>query len=160
MGGVTFQELLAGFVDRFGSQTALGKAIEMSPSRINKVLKGRDTFDVANCLRLAEASGESPSVILRTAGKADVAELIERMYGAARPALAPALSPTQRELIEAWEQLPGAVQQHFGVLIRYARDVAVADGGDSRSAGVPETRRRHRAATTRTRAARRRDAKP
>lgn len=102
---MTFQELLGGFVERFGSQTALGRAVGMSASRINKVLKGRDTFDVANCLRLAEATGETPGVILRTAGKADVQELIERLYGEARPRVEPVMTPAQRQVITLFESM-------------------------------------------------------
>lgn len=102
---MTFQEMLGGFVERFGSQTALGRAVGMSASRINKVLKGRDTFDVANCLRLAEATGETPAVILRTAGKGDVQELIERLYGEARPRMAPTMTPAQRDVITLFESM-------------------------------------------------------
>lgn len=146
---VSFQELLASYVVKFGSQTALGRAIHMSPSRINKVLKGRDTFDVANCLRLADATGESPSAILRIAGKADVADLIERMYGKARPPVEPTLTPAQKELLTTWEEIPGDLQGPLGVLIRYAHEISGERDARRRAAtGAPP--RRRRAATSRS----------
>ena len=86
-------EIIADAVGRFGSQTALGNAIGLSPTRISRVLKGDGcSLEVISCLRLAEVTGESPTVILRAAGKWDVAELIERLYGKPRPVLIPRLS--------------------------------------------------------------------
>lgn len=155
----SFAELLNGFVRRFGSQTALGKAIDISASRLSRVMAGQHSLEVVNCLRLAEVTGESPSVVLRAAGKGDVADLIERMYGAARPALAPSLSPAQRDLIDDWQALPADVRGYFAVLIAYAREVASAGRAEGMTA-VPAARRRRRPATPRTRSARRGDAKP
>ena len=87
------RQIIADAVGRFGSQTALGNAIGLSPTRISRVLKGDGcSLEVISCLRLAEVTGESPTVILRAAGKWDVAELIERLYGKPRPQLIPKLS--------------------------------------------------------------------
>ena len=87
------RQIIADAVGRFGSQTALGNAIGLSPTRISRVLKGDGcSLEVISCLRLAEVTGESPTVILRAAGKWDVAELIERLYGKPRPLLIPRLS--------------------------------------------------------------------
>jgi plasmid maintenance system antidote protein VapI len=89
------RQIIAEAVGRFGSQTALGNAIGLSPTRISRVLKGDGcSLEVISCLRLAEVTGESPTVILRAAGKWDVAELIERLYGKPRPLLIPRLSET------------------------------------------------------------------
>lgn len=101
----SFPELLNGFVRRFGSQTALGKAIDISASRLSRVIQGQHSLEVVNCLRLAEVTGESPSVVLRAAGKADVADLIERMYGDAREPIAPAMTPAQRDVITLFESM-------------------------------------------------------
>ena len=87
------RQIIADAVGRFGSQTALGNAIGLSPTRISRVLKGDGcSLEVISCLRLAEVTGESPTVILRAAGKWDVAELIERLYGKPRPQLIPKLT--------------------------------------------------------------------
>lgn len=100
------QQLLAGFVAEFGSQTALGKAIGVSASRLSRVMSGEEhSLEVLNCLKLADVTGRSPSVVLRAAGKGDVADLIEKLYGKARPAGEPAIPPIDREHLEKWQRL-------------------------------------------------------
>ena len=99
--GQAFTELLSALVRRFGSRDALGKQIGMSGSRVGRAIDGQYAFNITNCLKLAEATGESPSVVLRAAGKHDVAELIERLYGHSRPAI----SANDRELIAEWSAL-------------------------------------------------------
>lgn len=96
-------------VRRYGSRDSLGKQIGMSGSRVGRAIDGQYSFNILNCLRLASATGESPSVVLRAAGKNEVAVLIEEMYGKERAALAPAdaqhlqqwhaLSPEKRAAI-------------------------------------------------------------
>lgn len=83
------QAILTKLVERYGTQTALAKAIGLTDSRLAKVLKGdAGTLSTLSCLRLAKVAGISPSQVLRAAGKSDVATLIEDMYGTtARPAL-------------------------------------------------------------------------
>lgn len=102
------QALLKSLVDRYGTQTALAKAIGITDSRLAKVLKGESgALSVRNCLRLAKVAHLSPSQILRAAGKSDIADLIEQLYGkSAQPALAadlaaPELAPKVREHLRA-----------------------------------------------------------
>ena len=89
MPGGDLQTLLKRLVDRYGTQTALAKAIDITDSRLAKVLKGDSgAFNVLNCLKLARVANMSPSQILRAADKADIAELIEELYGeSAQPPL-------------------------------------------------------------------------
>ena len=113
MPGGDLQTLLNRLVDRYGTQTALAKAIDITDSRLAKVLKGDSgAFNVLNCLRLAKVAKLSPSQVLRAAGKADVAALIEELYGesahppltaesAAATAKEPRLSPKAKELWRA-----------------------------------------------------------
>jgi hypothetical protein len=59
------------------------------------------TLSAENCLRLAEVLGEDPRVVFRAAQKAELAEQIDRLYGAA----VPHISATQRAVLDAWEAL-------------------------------------------------------
>lgn len=106
------QTLLQQLVDRYGTQTALAKAIRITDSRLAKVLKGESgALSVLNCLRLAKVAGISPSQILRAAGKSEIAALIEDMYGeTAQPHLEadaakewwPEISPKAQELLRGF----------------------------------------------------------
>jgi len=113
------QTLLKRLVDRYGTQTALAKAIGITDSRLAKVLKGESgALSVLNCLRLAKVARMSPSQILRAAGKSDIAALIEDMYGeSAQPALTsdaavrelwPDISPKGKELLRSFLDEVGA----------------------------------------------------
>lgn len=96
-----FKELLKRIADRFPSKKAFAEAMDIDPSRLTRALNTGDfPFNVVNCLRLAKISGESPAEILRTAGKADVAELIESLYGKDRTRL---LTAEERELLDTWK---------------------------------------------------------
>lgn len=93
-----FKDLLGRIVSRFPSQEAFAKAMGMNSSRLSRAIKKADfPFNVENCLRLAKVSGESASEILRAADKADVAALIESLYGKDRSRL---LSTAERELLD------------------------------------------------------------
>lgn len=64
-----------------GVQQRLADAIQISSSRLGRILKGEFSPNVVTCLRLAKVTGHSASDILRMAGKSEVAELIEALYG-------------------------------------------------------------------------------
>lgn len=133
-----FPELLERAAAKFPSKQAFAKALGITPSRFSRLLQGQFSLEVVNCLRLAKIAGERPSTVLRAAGKNDVADLIEELYGAeGNP-----LTPAQRELIEVWEGIPAEMQPHFAVLLRHARDVADADAPLGRNTAPPAARRR------------------
>lgn len=92
---MTFPQYIKGLIDRHGTATVIADAIGMSLSAFQRNVNDRRTFGVAACLRLAEWAGDSPSTVLRLAGKGEEANLIERLYG--KPS--PALSATDRELL-------------------------------------------------------------
>lgn len=103
-----FKELLNRIADRFDSRDALAKALGMNGSRLSRALNSGDfPFNVANCLRLAKISGEPPSKVLRAAGKADVAELLESLYK-------PSVNEGERELLDLWDTL--SKQEQHGVM--------------------------------------------
>jgi hypothetical protein len=77
-----FKELLSRVARRFESKKALADALQMDSSRLSRAINTGDfPFNVENCLRLAQVSGEPASAVLRAAGKGDIAELIESLYG-------------------------------------------------------------------------------
>lgn len=99
----TLQKLLGNLVVRYGTQTALAKAIGITDSRLAKVLKGdAGALSVLNCLRLAKVAGLPPSQILRAAGKSEIAALIEDMYGESAQPTISLEQFTREELIEKW----------------------------------------------------------
>lgn len=118
--------LLQAQVRRFKTQTALAEAIGISQSRLGRVMRGEYSLEVANCLRLAKVAGERPSVVLRAAGKADVAELIEETYGPGRVTL----SKTERDLLDKWAAIPADMREPFRTLI----DLAAKPGVKRKSA--------------------------
>lgn len=111
-----------GFVSRLGTARAVAKAIGLTEGRVGRVMRGEGSMEVGNLLRLADIAGEPPSKVLRLAGKAEEAELIERIYSVG----VPPLSKSQRELLQTWERLPDQARQHFKLLMR---DVERRDPG-------------------------------
>jgi len=80
--------------------------------RLNRALNRSEySFNIENCLRLARLSGEPPSRVLRLAGKGEVADLIEWLYGP------PALTVTQKHLLERWAYLSAPLQEALLALI-------------------------------------------
>lgn len=99
----TFQELLNRIADGFPTRQALAKAIDINASRLSRALNGTDkhSFNIENCLRLAQLSGEPASAVLRAADKGDIAELIESLYGQERKVT----DPVVRDLLATWPDL-------------------------------------------------------
>lgn len=101
-----FREFVADLIREHGTGKAVADLIEMSLSAFLRGVNREGTLSVENCLKLAEAVGESPSRVLQLAGKGQVAALIERLYGATRAPLSAldrqfvALDiPTKRHLV-------------------------------------------------------------
>lgn len=68
-------------VDKYGTQTALAEKIGMTLSAFSRAVNEEGTFSFENCLRLADAFGDDPVVVLRVAGKLDQADLFQRVRG-------------------------------------------------------------------------------
>src|SRR5262245_2502503 len=80
----TFAEMFEDLVDGFGgSKAELARAVGIKPSTVSHLLAGA-TPGIELCLKLAQVTGRSPTKILQSAGKRDLASLIERLYGEAR----------------------------------------------------------------------------
>lgn len=110
-----FKALLKRIAESFDSQDALARAIGINGSRLSRAINVGDfPFNVENCLRLAKISGESPSEILRAAGKKDIANLLESLYGPDRTKL---LTVEERELLDRWDALSPKGREALKTLI-------------------------------------------
>lgn len=89
---MTFASLLRSCSRRYPTIRAFARALDVDPSHVSRAMaRGAQPFDVRGCLRLAKLTGENPTTVLRAAGKGDIAELIETLYGRPGGALSPDL---------------------------------------------------------------------
>jgi hypothetical protein len=80
------QTVLTSLLARFGTKTALAKSLGMTLERLVKVMNDpKESLGVANCLRLSKVSGLPPGQILRMAGKGEIADLLDVLYGRTPP---------------------------------------------------------------------------
>jgi len=82
---------------RYGTMRVIADKIAMSESGFTRGVK-RGTLSVENLLDLARETDTHPSTVLRMAGKARVADLIEQLYGSGQDAL----TTSQREILGLW----------------------------------------------------------
>ena len=109
-----FKTLLNRVADGFETREAFAKALGINSSRLSRALNTGDfPFNVTNCLRLAKVSGESATEILRAAGKADVAALIEELYGKQST-----LSADERQTVAFIRALPREAREGLDGFIR------------------------------------------
>lgn len=147
---------IEGLRQRFGSYTAISDRLDMTQSGFLRGVK-RGTLSVENLLTLAQLADESPSRILRLAGKGTVADLIERLYGDDTRAL----TRSQREMLDLWDIVRTDValrdallylMKHYAAQVRRSslpgrppRDTAPASllppGSQASSAARPRRRR-------------------
>jgi transcriptional regulator with XRE-family HTH domain len=72
-----------------GRQASMAAAVGLTQSHLSRALRDGKNFGVENCLRLALETGRSAGDILRAAGKLEVADLLEQLYGPPRKAQSP-----------------------------------------------------------------------
>jgi hypothetical protein len=120
---VSFKSLLKRLQKRhYPSVRAFAHALGIEDA--SRLSRGKP-FDVYWCLRLAQVTGENPSLILRAANKGAIATLIEALYGSSRTLL----TPDQQALLEALDAIRDPVIRQ--ALIALARRAAGLDGGTS-----------------------------
>jgi transcriptional regulator with XRE-family HTH domain len=99
----SFKDLLRKAAQQFRTQAEFAEALGISLARLNRALnKSEHALNPVNCLRLARITGDPPSVVLRAGGKADLAELIEQLYGRSE------FTSEQKDLIELWSRVDDA----------------------------------------------------
>jgi transcriptional regulator with XRE-family HTH domain len=96
-----FRDLLEAAAKGYPTKREFARAIGITPGRLSRVLGGEHSLDVPNCLTLARLMGEAPSRVLRAAGKGEIADAIEELYGPS----APSVSPKEREILNLWNAL-------------------------------------------------------
>jgi transcriptional regulator with XRE-family HTH domain len=102
---MTFPTLLRRLLkERYPSIREFARALKVDPSHLSRAMnrKSPQPFDVRGCLRLAEVTGEDPLMILRAAGKSEIADLLERVEVLTKRA-GRVLSPEQIVLADAYE---------------------------------------------------------
>jgi hypothetical protein len=117
--------------DYGGTKKDFGHTVLLDSSTISHLLSGDAHYvlGVEPCLRIAAVTGSSPSALLRAAGKADVAALLEQLYG--KPVLrrmpAIRLSPDERRGLKYFRALDPRTRNAFIHLL-----------GAAASSGVPQ----------------------
>jgi plasmid maintenance system antidote protein VapI len=113
---------LCRFVDRliaekFGTAHELAKAIGMSSSAFSHGVREEGTLSFENCVRLAVAIGERPSMILKLARKPEMAAIADRAFTTHM-----GLSPREKDLIKTWRKLDEDAQYAHETLMQIAKE--------------------------------------
>lgn len=123
--------------ERFRTKRALASAVGLTESPFGRgVIAG--SLGVDSLLRLAMAAETHPSVVLRLAGKAELADLIERLYGPGRDAL----TESERQVLEAWARLPDDPSRQNMLFTLRAIGNASMHGAPGRAPEASSKRRR------------------
>lgn len=133
-----FTDLLNRIAEGFPTRHALAEALDINASRLSRALNGSEkfSFNVENCLRLAQISGEPASEVLRAADKGEIADLIESLYGSERTVTDAAV----QALLEQWPTFTAEEKHYLRSNVRMVLRARRA-GSDQRPIpvdGVPE----------------------
>ena len=91
-----------------GVQRRVAEAIGIAATRYNQLRAANGyTLNVGNCLRLAAILKRPPQEVLRAAGKADVADLLDAYFGTPQYVPLPG-GHMGRQLVEEWARLNDA----------------------------------------------------
>ena len=108
----TFLSFIKELERRHGTANAIAEALDMSPSAFSRGSRS-GSLGTLKLLRLAKWSGESPSRVLRLAGKGEIADQIEDLYGPEH-----ALNGRAHEVGEQWLALEKDAQDALFILLR------------------------------------------
>jgi transcriptional regulator with XRE-family HTH domain len=131
---------------------ALGIRSEYLSRLLSKNAPANVSIAVESCLRLAELTGKSPVTVLRAAGKTDVADLLDRLFGVDHRQevdrrLAALALPDAEQVLTALAQMDEAERDPLVALILRIGTRAPSLGQQS----PPETQRDRPPAKTPTR---------
>lgn len=110
-----FAAFIAVLAREEGTMQKIADAVGMSLSAFSRGVKQEGTLSPLNCLRLAAAFGLPGSKVLNLAGKHELSDLIERLYGAPTPG---ALSDAERDHLDLWRTLDVDERRPFETLLR------------------------------------------
>lgn len=129
---MTFRALLKRLRKHYPTVRAFAAALEMDPSHLSRAMgEGGQPFDIRGCLRLAQVTGENPTVVLRAAGKADIATLVEELYGPSHALL----TPEQQQLLRSMDAIQDPVVRQSIVTVARAAATASATGSSGSEGG-------------------------
>lgn len=83
----TLRELLDRALEKLGQKQRVAKLLGIKPPWFSRVYNGTapsGSLGMEPCFKLADLLGESPQDVLRLAGKADMADALDRLYGTTR----------------------------------------------------------------------------
>ena len=119
----SFAALLRKLKKQYPTVKAFAQALDVDPSHVSRAMNDDALpFDVRGCLRLALVTGENPGMVLRIAGKGEIAGLIEQLYGAPTKRL----SSRELELLKVFHRIARRDVQRS--LIEVARAAGLARG--------------------------------
>lgn len=101
---------------QYGTAQNLASKIGLSVSAFLRGVK-IGTLGLDTLFRLAYEFGDPPGKMLRLAGKGDVADLLDRLYGPTRED-ARSLTGSQREILTIWTELDSAEREPLLLLFR------------------------------------------
>ncbi len=140
-----FAGLMRVIVDGYaGTQKEFAREAEINPSVVSRLLGGGLPPVPDVCLRIAHVGGVSASLVLRTAGHARTADVIEQLYGPARRGVRPEGTAADRALFTQIRSLDPVARKAFQTLVVYYLDHRAG-------AGIVEDRPRRRSAVDRRR---------
>lgn len=115
----SFARLLRRLVKEFGgTKQELAQAIGVRPSQFSRFLSGAATPSLETCLCLAHVTHTSVTVVLRAAGRGDLAVLLEQLYGTpATYRRGSELKPVERRRLAQIRALDPAARKAFTVLL-------------------------------------------
>jgi hypothetical protein len=123
----SFSTLLNDLIRSFGgTKQEFASAAKITASTLSHLLAAHGGHPPGTevCLRIAKAGCVSASLVLRAAGKGDVADLIEELYGA--PAFhrerfaAPRLTPREKAHLDGWRSLDPRTQRALTLILERA----------------------------------------
>lgn len=117
---------------RFRTWRELALALGMTESGLMRGVN-RGSLDLVNLLTLAELTETPPLDVLRIAGKADLATLIERRFGTG----AAALSGDEHRLLEQWSSLDPEDRLVVQGVLEYLVALRLRARAQQRGQGVP-----------------------
>jgi len=127
---MTFRVLLKRLAKAYPTVKAFAQALDVDPSHLSRAMHTEQPFDVRGCLRLARVTGTNPGEVLRAAGKGDIADLIEELYGPAQALL----TAEQQDLLAAFDAMNPNVRKAFTEIAK-ATAAGLAQGGSGSGSG-------------------------
>jgi len=139
---IAFAQLVKQAKDTYGAETAktFARVIRVSGGTVSRYLHNKTTHPPGTdvCLRIARAGELSPARVLRAAGKSEVAELLDALYGLTVPTAvaqprhrARRTTPAERRLIDQWRRFTPEYRRLASTIMEVFLEQSLRDRSDS-----------------------------